>query len=132
MQVTREVDWVAAWYEIWGVYDATINFWITVTFAVIVAVHALGIRATRQVTFPLAALYTSFSLYTALRSIGLYSDTKKVVEELKKADIDFFQYNSTTLDWGALADVVLAAIFLFGTVFTIYFILTAHKRNSTD
>ena len=63
MEVETEIDWVAAWYDTWTVIDSTINFWITATFAVIVAIHALGEKATKQVTRPVAALYAGFSDY---------------------------------------------------------------------
>ena len=129
MQVSREVDWVTAWYEIWAVFDATINFWITATFAVIIAIHALGDRATKPVTRPIALLYAGFSLYTAFRTAGISMESQKVIEEISKPDIDLFAYYS--FNWGGIGDGVLFVTFLIGTIYTIYFVLTAHKRMDT-
>jgi len=130
MQASREVDWVAAWYDIWGVADATLNFWITATFAVLVAVHALGNRATKQITLPIAILYTGFSLYTAFRVVGILRETQKVVEEITKPDINLFAHY-TGIGWGTLADYVLFGTFVFGCIYTVYFVITAPNRIDT-
>ena len=124
----REVDWVAAWYEIYAVWDATINFWITATFAVIIAVHVLGPRATKTVTIPIALLYTGFSLYTGFRFMGIGIESLKVVEEISKFDIDLFSHYSW-FNWGRASDIALAVTFVGGTIYTIYFVGSAHRRQ---
>ena len=127
MQASREVDWVSAWYDLWAVSDAVISFWITATFAVLIAVHMLGDRATRSITNAIALLYTGFCIYSAFRVAQLMTEAQKVVEELFKEDIDLFAYQSS-ISWGAVGDYVLTATLLFGSIYTIYFVLTVHKR----
>ena len=42
VQVSTEIDWLNAYYGVFNTWDATFNFWITATFAVIVAIHAIS------------------------------------------------------------------------------------------
>jgi hypothetical protein len=92
METSKEVDWVAAWYGVWNIWDSTIGFWMTATFAVIVATHALGNRATREVTRPLAILYATFSTYTILRGITISLESNRIAEEVSKPEIDMFSH----------------------------------------
>ncbi len=122
-----EIDWFAAWYGNFQVWDSTINFWLTATFAVIVAIHALGERATKRITRLVAALYGAFSLYTALRGLAISKETLYLMETIKSLGIDaeasFFS------SAGVYADALMLVIFLFGSVATTIFVLTASREE---
>ena len=127
MEYSNEIDWLAAWYLSYGVWDSTINFWITATFAVLVAVHALGDKATLQITRPIAMLYGAFSIYTILRAIGIYGEASRILEIVTDPSIDLFA--NGTYRFGYFADYLLWAIYACGSIYTTYFVATAHKRN---
>ena len=122
-----EIDWIAAWYGVYAAWDATINFWLTGTFAVIVAVHALGKRATKPVTRLVASLYGAFSVYTLMRSVAIGAETFFIAERIESLGISservFFS------DFGWYADYLMLGIFMFGSVATVVFVVTAPGRT---
>ena len=122
-----EIDWISAWYGLYGAWDSTINFWLSATFAVIVAIHALGTRATKSVTRMVAALYAAFSLYTMLRAFGIGKETIFVREKIKSLGIEAEESFFSSL--ASYADFVMLGIFFFGSVATSIFVLTAPRRK---
>ena len=120
-----EIDWVAAWFDLIALWDTTISFWMSATFAVIVATHALGSRVTPLLTRLLAGLYGAFSLYTLIRLIGLSDDSRYISERLAEAQI---RLRPEGFSWSVISDVILWWIFVIGSVLTIYFILSAPRK----
>ena len=45
-----EIDLWPTWYAAFSTWDSTINFWITATFAVLVASHSLRNSMTTQLS----------------------------------------------------------------------------------
>ena len=132
MQVTAEIDWVSAWYDTWAVMDSTINFRITATFAVIVAIHALGEKATRHVKIPVAALYFGFSMFSASRMGLIFTESETIMRALQEAGIDMFGDGATYGFWTAVGVVSLVLTFVFGTCYTLYFVLRGSKGGESQ
>ena len=58
--IPTEIDWLSAYYGVFDAWDATFNFWITATFAVIVAVHAIS-KLKLQICVGFYLLYIRYS-----------------------------------------------------------------------
>ena len=125
MDNSLEIDWVAAWFDMIALWDTTISFWMSVTFAVIVAVHALGKRVTPPLTRLLAGLYGAFSLFTLFRLIGLAEDSRFITEHLAAAQI---RLRPEGFGWSAMSESILWWVVVVGIIATLHFILTAPRR----
>ena len=130
MGYSNEIDWIAAWYEVSASWDTTISFWMTATFAVIVATHALGERVTLSLTRLLACLYGAFSLYTALRLWSTTEEGLYIFEQLQAANLmlkpaDYLDSSNV------YQDVVLWLIIGLGSIATVYFVFSAPRRYGT-
>ena len=127
-QVAYEIDWVAAFYSMLGAWDATFNFWITVTFAIIVAVHVLGDGVTTKLRWLILTLYSLFSAQILARSAAIGEQSQYIEARLVELGIDVVSedYVVSTI---FLADLLLLVLFLVGTIGTLAFIYTSDGKD---
>ena len=125
MDNSVETDWVAAWFDLIALWDTTISFWMSATFAVIVAIHALGERVTPSLKRLLAGLYGGFSLFTLVRLVGLAEDGRFISERLAEAQI---RLRPEGFGWSAASEAILWWLVIGGIIATIHFILSAPRK----
>ena len=129
MSYSAEIDWVAAWYENYGVWDTTISFWMLGTFAVIIATHALGNRVTPQLSRLLVSLYGAFSLYTLIRMYSIGLEGLYILDQLQMFGVNILPAAVFTSP-AFFSDIVIWLIITIGTLATAHFIWTAPRRNA--
>ena len=128
MEHSYDIDWMAAYYGNFELGDSTINFWLTATFAVIVAVHALGANVTKNLTRLIASLYALFSVYTWIRYLYLVDQFEFVSNRVQElANSETFGCGETCF----VLDSVIEMLFLGGSLATVIFVLLASRRTKT-
>ena len=128
MKYSPEIDWITAWYGSYAAWDESINFWLTATFAVIVAVHALGDRVIPLLCRIIAFLYLAFSFYTGSRIVSLALEGAYIMEQMEKIGVELKADYFGSI--GFYGDLVLYGLFFFGTLATVVFVLTAPRRST--
>ena len=122
-QIALEIDWVNAFYSMMGLWDMTLNFWLTATFAIIVAVHVLGDGVTARLRWLILMLYSFFSAFTLSRSLAIGVQSEYIESRLKELGIDLVTQESIIL----LSDLLLLTLFLIGTIGTLVFVYTSGR-----
>ena len=122
MDSAEVTEFWSAWYAAFGTWDSTINFWLTATFAVVVAAHTLRESMTKRLARLLAWLYGAFCLYTLLRGGSLYIEGVSLSSQMMANGIRFTLLGSIL---NLLSNITILAIFCFGSIATIRFILTS-------
>ena len=105
-----------------GSVNAQFEFWLTITFAVIIASYLAGHRLSRPLQYLMTALYTAVSvlLYLMLLSAVQFSQ-----------QFDELNVGASSEDSVILAIVVLrTSVWLLGTIATIVFIFKGHKGDA--
>ncbi len=125
--VSKEVDWLGAYYGMVTAWDATLNFWLTATFAVVVAVHVLDRGITPKLKWFLFFLYGLFSTHMLSRSIYITKEGILIQDHLRSLGIqispeDYF------VSAQSIADFSLILLFAFGSIGTLVFIFYSGKR----
>jgi hypothetical protein len=104
-------------------YDSGFEFWLTGTFAVIVACHLGQDILDRWYMLFLAALYTMFSLNMLFRSMLASELILRYREQLP-------QFGVTSEAWLVSGNVVLASItFTVGFFGTLFFIIRTLRKK---
>ena len=125
-----EYDLWSAWYGAFSTWNSTINFWLTATFALIVATHTLSQSMTITLRRLLSYLYGAFCTYTLLRGISLYLEGVNLSSTMIAHGIRFSPASALT---NFLSNVVILLIFLFGSAGALRFLLsTAVTPPSED
>ncbi|NRB70948.1 MAG: hypothetical protein HRU51_03430 [Xanthomonadales bacterium] len=123
-----EIDLWSTWYAAFSTWDSTINFWITATFAVLVASHSLRNSMTTQLSRYLAGLYVAFCLYTLLRAGSIYVEAYKLSWVMMEYGIGFSRASSLM---NFLSNLTMLLIFIVASFVTVRFVLaTAPDRQS--
>ena len=127
-QISLEVDWVNAFYSMMEIWDATFNFWLTVTFAIIVAVNVLGFGVTEKLRWLILTLYSLFSLFVLSRSVAISQQSQYIESRLAELGIDLVpeDYFPSTI---FLTDLLLLILFLVGTIGTLVFVYTSGRSD---
>lgn len=113
--------------------DVTLEFWLTATFAVVVAAHFAGDRFTRSMSATITFLYLAATFLMMLRSVSGMLDWSNYADRLAAlqaadgtAPPESALQAAVSLGMGS----VRVALFLAGTAAAIYFI--NHTRRSQD
>ena len=124
-----EFDLWSAWYGAFGTWDSTINFWLTATFALIVATHTLSHSMTVTLRRLLAYLYSAFCIYTLLRGTSLYLEGVNLSTTMINHGITFSPASALA---NFLSNVTILLIFLFGSAGALRFLMAAKVTSSHD
>ena len=116
-----EIDWLGAYYGMVTAWDATLNFWLTATFAVVVAVHVLDRGMTKQLKWFLFSLYGLFSIHMFSRSVYVTNEGILIQEKLRDLGIEISS-SEYFLSAHSAADFSLFMIFVLGSIGTLVFI----------
>ena len=104
-------------------YDSGFEFWLTGTFAVIVACHLGQDILDKWYTLFIASLYTIFSLNMLLRTILASELILRYREQLP-------QFGITSDTWLVSGNVMMATItFIVGFFGTLFFVFRTLRRN---
>jgi hypothetical protein len=107
-----------------GSVNAQFEFWLTITFAVIIASYLAGHRLARSLQYLMATLYTAVSVLLYLMLLGA------VQFSLQFAVLNVGAYSESSL---VLAIVVLrTSVWILGTIATIVFIFKGHKDKASN
>ena len=88
--------------------DAAFEFWLTISFGVLVAVHIARSSMARQLKFLLCALYVSSALIAIFHTIG---DFTQAVEHMERV-----QLASSANYWNLMGGILRMIVYLVGTV----------------
>ena len=127
--IAVEVDIWNAWFAAFATWDATINFWLTATFAVIVSTHTLSHSITPSLRRLLATLYIAFCVYTLLRGTSLYLLGVQLSSEMMSQGVRF---SPATALANFLSNVAIILIFVGGSIGASRFILTTSKSAQQE
>ena len=127
-----EIDWLNAYYGVFGIWDATFNFWITATFAVIVAVHAISKTITTKLRWFLLVLYLLFSATMLSRAAVVTRESFIVNKRLHELGITLYP-DTTEYLWSAtfFFDLSLLLLFIVGSIGTLAYIWSAGREESS-
>ncbi|MEM7218926.1 MAG: hypothetical protein AAF515_11225 [Pseudomonadota bacterium] len=126
-QLPVEYDLWSAWFGAFGIWDSTINFWLTATFALVVASHTLRNTMTLGLRRILAYLYGAFCAYTLLRGISLYLEGLNISQAMIAHGI----YFSPMSAWAnLLSNVMIFVVFVFGSVGALRFLTSIQVSDS--
>ncbi len=124
-----EIDLWSAWYAAFSIWDSTINFWISATFAALIAAHSLQNSMTRQLARYVAWLYGSFCIYTLFRALSVYAEAAHLSFVMVEHGIQFTEFGSTM---NFLSNLTISCIFLTASGFTLKFILSSAGASSSE
>jgi len=112
-------------YTVIEAQDRLYEFWLTGTFAVIIAAHFTSERMSKQLFALLIITYISFAVATMLRFLATdarLSDAQDLIREIDPGAINPF---------GAFAVASIPISFLIGTVGTIFYLVSSYRKNRT-
>ncbi len=127
---SQEVDFLSAYYGMVAAWDATLNFWLTATFAVVVAVHVLDRGITTRLKWLLFFLYGLFSIHMLSRSVYITNEGILIQERLREMGIEISSADYF-LTAQSIADFSLILLFLSGSIGTLVFIWYSGKSNNS-
>ena len=110
-------------YTVIEAQDRLYEFWLTGTFAVIIAAHFTSERMSKQLFALLIITYISFAVATMLRFLATnarLSDAQDLIREIDPGAINPF---------GAFAGASIPISFLIGTVGTILYLVSSYRKN---
>lgn len=125
-QLPVELDLWSTWYAVFATWDSTINFWISATFAVLVASHTLRNSMTTQMSRYMAWLYGAFCLYTLLRAVSIYAEGANLANVMMSHGITFTRFGGLM---NFLSNLTILVIFLVGSFFTLKFVLSTKPSD---
>jgi len=104
-----------------GSIDLQFQFWLTITFAVLVAAFVAGQRLRRGLRWLAAFLYAMASAHLMLRWTYDGSVGQRWIEELVRRGVDI------AIPWTAV--YLRMALMVVGTISTLVFLLTAARQD---
>ena len=122
--VPIDADLWTAWFSAYDAWDSTINFWLTATFAVIIAAHALSSSMTPRLSRLIAGLYGAFCMYTIFRGISVYLQAASIYSNMLGAGIKFSEIGATM---DLFADITISLVIVIGSYGTLRFVLSQKK-----
>jgi hypothetical protein len=112
-------------YTVIEAQDRLYEFWLTGTFAVIIAAHFTSERMSKQLFALLIITYISFAVATMLRFLATnarLSDAQDLIREIDPGAVNSF---------AAFAVASIPISFLIGTVGTIFYLVSSYRKNRT-
>lgn len=118
---------IAELYEVYfsalAVMDQILEFWLTASFAVVVASHFMSSNMGRRLALFLSSVYLLFSAVVAARYIIVASKMIEIRDQLIAADGSYFSGLTQ------FVGIALAALFLLGCSGVLWFVWSTHKRS---
>ena len=129
MLIPTEIDWLNAYYGVFDAWDATFNFWIAATFAVIVAVHAISKTITTNLRWFLLTLYSLFSITMLSRAAVISHESFVIGGKILELGIPLVPKSDNYL-WSAtfFFDVSLLLLFLVGSIGILVYIWSVGRE----
>ena len=106
--------------------ESVFEFWLSATFAAIVASHLAGEKLTKIYAGMLTSIYLIFTFSVVVRSMAWNDALERYSKMLRTLRDDLSE--SVTLD---LVSVSMWATFILGTLATVFFIWRAYTTNKT-
>ena len=123
-----------SYFEILQMVDATINrlesvfqFWLSATFAAIVASHLAGEKLTKLYAGVLTSIYLVFTFSVVVRMVAWRSSVEQYL--LRASEIRGAAGGAATFD---LINISLWATIILGTIATVVFIWHSHRSQSSS
>ena len=117
--------------SLWEILNTNFDFWLTVTFASIVAMHALGKRVTIRLSLIVGFLYLAFSAYTFIQRKIILDQINGAVERAISG-ANAIGLELAPNPWAEFGLISHQILFFAGTLVTTVFILRAHKRATNE
>ena len=112
---------------LWDILLTNFEFWLTVTFAGVVAIHALGSKVNNRLAWTIGLLYSGFALHTLLSSLTIITQIFYVLE-LGEQAATALNNKIPPNPFGEISLYWFGAFFLIGSTLTTIFILKSPKR----
>ncbi len=112
-------------YTVIEAQDRLYEFWLTGTFAVIIATHFASERMTKQLFALLIITYISFVATTVLRFLptnARMNDASELIREVDPGAVNMF---------ASVASASIPISFLVGTIGTIFYLVTSYRKKRT-
>ena len=106
--------------------DTQFQYWITITFAVVVAGFVAGERLTRKLRYAVVVLYLLATLTLGLRVLNAGTPAFAIAEALEESGALIFP----VIGWEVIVSRVLYVG--FGTILAVYFLLASNKPQQAD
>jgi hypothetical protein len=117
-------------HTIWGTYNESADrlweFWITGTFAIIVASHLGSEKISQKYAIAMASIYTLFTISLVVRMIITVDGLR---EYGKKMGSITGEYWSTEMFWSM--GISHALLFAFGFLGTLFFVWQSYREGIT-
>lgn len=107
--------------------ESVFEFWLSATFAAIVASHLAGEKLTKIYAGILTSIYLIFTFSVVVRSMAWSDALERYSKMLRTLRGDLSE--STTL---GLVNVSIWATIILGTLATVFFIWHCYTANKTD
>ena len=106
--------------------ESVFEFWLSATFAAIVASHLAGEKLTKIYAVMLTSIYVIFTFSVVIRSMAWNDALERYSKMLRTLRGDLIE--SPTFD---LVNVSISATIILGTLVTVIFIWHAYTTNKT-
>jgi len=111
-------------YAALALIDSMLQFWVSITFAVIVAVHFVGNRLGRQMYLLMSGLYALVSVVSLARYIGASIQVTHYIEVLR-AEGEW----PVPLTVSAVAGFGTGLLLICGSIGTLYFMYSIRRSG---
>ena len=120
-------DLIERFYSAVALSDSILQFWISITFAVIVATHFVGNRVGRTMHFLMTGLYALVSVISIARYLGNSIQLISFTDALRAID-------EWPVPWiySAVAGYGTLLLLVLGTSGTLYFMHSVRTSGSND
>jgi hypothetical protein len=108
-----------------GLIDTQFQYWITITFAVVVAGFAVGRRLSRMLRFVVAGLYVLTTAILVIRTVTTGRATSLIVGTLEDSEALLFAFPVSV-------PVLRMIVYFLGTLAAIYFLVAPTTFVDSD
>ena len=112
-------------YTVIEAQDRLYQFWLTGTFAVIIAAHFTSERMTKQLFALLIITYISFAAATMFRFLAANARLIDALELVREID------PGAANPFATLASASIPISFLIGTIGAIFYLVSSYRKNRT-
>ena len=121
-------DLIGRFYDSIALADSVLQFWTSITFGVIVAVHFVGHRMRRVMYLLMSGLYALVSIVSIARYLGASQQT---IDYLKRIRVAGYDWPVSRIYIG-VAGYGTLALLLLGTFGTLYFMYSVRRAPPRD